>query len=182
MAEARLARKGLAQSLREGIPLHQTISTGAASLLLGIRADILENFGYSVLVRRNENGVALSVDDTRETAMEAIRDWSEAPDKKAQGSFAYTTYRTLYGVLQGAQAGMGDVPLDEVSSMFLSALAERDPSWLPYLDQIQGYGGFIGDEEARAVHKKMSTLWQEIPSGLRSGSLASYSPNHLFGG
>lgn len=179
ISEAARIRGDIIHALHDETWYSQTVSPEVAACMLGISADALNNPHMAILFQPTKDGFEIAAGTTRQTAMEAFRNWSTAPDKRSKNTFARDCYMTLYPVWQGAQSAAGDGVLAEVAEFFVTAMAEDDPSWEPFLARVRGHGDIAGEEDMRLVAGKMDELWRKIPPGMRS-SLASYSPDHLF--
>lgn len=178
--QAAHVRREIAGALRDGTWYSQPVSSNVVACLLGIDKELLANHHMSILFQNTPQGPVISAGTNRQTAMEAFRTWKTSDDPPSRNTFARDAYMTLYRMFQAAAQSAGDVVFAEVAEFFVTALAESDPTWTPFLERIQGFGDIPGDADMRIVGEKMDELWSQIPPGMRS-QLGSFNPRNLFG-
>lgn len=177
--DAATIRSGISHALHEDEWYNKTVSPRVAACLIGIAPDILENTHMAILFHHTPDGYTITAGTTRQVALESFRQWNDAPDDRSKASFARDAYMSLYRMFQAAHQGVGDVVFAELAEYFVTALAERDDTWMPFLERVKGFGDIPGDADAQIIGEKMADLWSQIPRGMQS-SLASYSPERMF--
>jgi hypothetical protein len=180
--QAAQVRQEMTHALHEQLWFSRKIPTNVAAAMLGVsNAEMAANPHTSFLFTVRPDGVIVSAGKTRQAAMQAFHEWSTADDEPSRNTFNRDAYMAFYTVLQGAAESAGDVAYQEVAEFFGRTLADADPGWESFLARVRVHGDIPDEQDARMMHRKLQQLWHKIPPGMRA-SMASYSPNHLFGG